>query len=53
MAPADVMPPGPFLVDGWGIAAWRFVDHRTGAIPDPAETLEALDELRTSCGSTG
>ena len=30
MAPADVMPPGPFLVDGWGIAAWRFMDHRPG-----------------------
>jgi hypothetical protein len=46
MAPADVMPAGPFLVDGWGIAAWRFVDHRPGVIPDPVETLAALDELR-------
>ena len=46
MAPADVMPPGPFLVDGWGIAAWRFVDHRPGVVPDAAATLAALDELR-------
>ncbi len=46
MAPADVMPPGPFLVAGWGIAAWRFVDHRPGVTPGPAETLAALDELR-------
>jgi hypothetical protein len=46
MAPADVMPPGPFLVDGWGIAAWRFTDHRPGTIAIPAATLAALDELR-------
>ena len=30
MAPAEAMPAGPHLVDGWGIAAWRFVDHRLG-----------------------
>ena len=47
MAPADVMPAGPFLVDGWGIAAWRFLDHRPGVVPGPAATLEALDGLRT------
>ena len=46
MTPADVMPPGPFLVDGLGIAAWRFVDHRPGSIPSPGATLAALDELR-------
>src|SRR6188508_1548903 len=46
MAPADVMPPGPFLVDGWGIAAWRFVDHRLGVVPAATATLAALDELR-------
>jgi len=46
MAPADIMPPGPFLVDGWGLAAWRFVDHRPGVIPNPSATLGALDELR-------
>ena len=46
MPPADVMPPGPFRVDGWGIAAWRFLDHRAGVIPNPLETLAALDDLR-------
>lgn len=46
MAPSDVMPPGPFLVDGWGIAAWRFVDHQPGVIPSPMPTLMALDQLR-------
>ena len=46
MAPPDVMPPGPFLVDGWGIAAFRFTDHRPGTIASPAATLAALDELR-------
>jgi hypothetical protein len=46
MPPADAMPPGPFLVDGWGIAAWRFVEHRAGVIPSAAATLAALDELR-------
>jgi hypothetical protein len=46
MAPAEVMPPGPYLVDGWGIAAWRFEDHRPGVVPSPGDTLAALDELR-------
>src|SRR6478609_520564 len=46
MAPAAVMPAGPFLVDGWGIAAWRFLDHRPGVVPGAAATLAALDELR-------
>ncbi|HKF84348.1 MAG TPA: phosphotransferase [Candidatus Limnocylindrales bacterium] len=46
MLPADAMPPGPFLVDGWGIAAFRFVAHHTGVVPGPVATLAALDELR-------
>jgi len=46
MAPADVMPAGPFLVDGWGIAAWRFTDHEPGVVPGPEATLAALGELR-------
>src|SRR5689334_9073595 len=46
MPPADVMPPGPFRVDGWGIAAFGFVRHAPGAVPTPDATLAALDELR-------
>jgi hypothetical protein len=46
MPPADAMPAGPFLVDGWGIAAFGFVTHRMGVVPSPAATLAALDELR-------
>jgi hypothetical protein len=30
MGPSTVMPPGPFLVDGWGIAAFSFVGHEAG-----------------------
>jgi hypothetical protein len=46
MPPADAMPPGPFRVDGVGIAAWRFVDHRPGVIASPTAALAALDRLR-------
>ena len=61
MAPADVMPPGPFLVDGWGIAAWRFVDHRPGVVPgrgrDPRRARRAAARssapTRASCPRTG
>jgi Ser/Thr protein kinase RdoA (MazF antagonist) len=45
MAPATVMPAGPFLVDGFGVAAWAFVEHLPGVVPGPAETLAALREL--------
>jgi hypothetical protein len=46
MGLADVMPPGPFLADGWGVAAFAFVEHRPGVIPSPAAALDALEELR-------
>lgn len=45
MAPADVMPPGPHVVNGWAMAAWRFVAHEPGVVPSAAATLGALDEL--------
>jgi Phosphotransferase enzyme family len=47
MGPPDVMPPGPFLLDGWGMAAFRFEDHR-GAVPSPRDTLGALDDLHAA-----
>ena len=46
MPPPDAMPAGPFLVDGWGIAAFGFVPHRMGVVPSPEATLDALDGLR-------
>jgi hypothetical protein len=46
MPPADAMPAGPFLVEGWGIAAFGFVAHRIGVVPGPAATLAALGALR-------
>ncbi|HEY3334068.1 MAG TPA: aminoglycoside phosphotransferase family protein [Candidatus Limnocylindrales bacterium] len=48
MAPADVMPAGPFLVDGWGMAAWRFEEHEPGVVPGSAATLAALEELHVA-----
>jgi hypothetical protein len=48
MAPAAAMPPGPYLVDGWGIAAFGFVEHVSGAIPGGVETLAALRGLHAA-----
>ncbi len=45
MAPSDLVPPGPHLVGGWAMTAWRYVDHRRGAIPDGWSSLAALDAL--------
>jgi hypothetical protein len=45
MAPADVLDPGPHLVDGWGIVAWRFEEHEAGVVPSGRATLDALDAL--------
>ena len=45
MPPSDLMPVGPHVVGGWAMSAWRYVDHRPGAIPDGPSTLAALDEL--------
>ena len=51
MAPADEMPPGPFVVDGFGIAAWRFEAHEPGVVPGAAATLAALDDLHAVMGA--
>jgi hypothetical protein len=48
MGPATAMPAGPFLVEGWGIAAFAFVAHEPGALVDPASALVALDALHAS-----
>jgi hypothetical protein len=48
MAPAMVMPPGPFFVDGWGMAAWTFEEHEPGVVPGAAASLAALDELHAA-----
>lgn len=45
MSPSDLLPPGPHLVGGWAMSAWRYVAHERGAIPDPITTLHQLDEL--------
>ena len=48
MPPSDLIPPGPHVVDGWSMSAWRFVDHEEGSEPDPLTTLRALDELHVA-----
>jgi hypothetical protein len=45
MAPSDILPVGPHVIDGWAMTAWQFVDHRPGVVPDARSTLAALDEL--------
>lgn len=45
MGPSDLIPPGPHVLDGWAMSAWRFVDHEPGREPDPVTTLHALDDL--------
>lgn len=43
--PADELPPGPHLVDGWWMTAWRHVPHDPAVVPTACELLPALDEL--------
>lgn len=45
MMPSDLLPPGPHVVGGWAMTAWRYVVHERGAIPDPITVLDELDEL--------
>ncbi len=48
MPPSDLIPPGPHVIDGWSMSAWAYVAHERGVEPDPAATLEALDELHAA-----
>ncbi len=48
MPPSDLIPPGPHVVDGWAMSAWRYVEHERGAVPDQPTTLVALDELHAA-----
>ena len=45
MPPSDLLPPGPHVVGGWAMTAWRYVVHERGAVPDPITTLHELDDL--------
>ena len=45
MAPSNIIPVGPHVVDGWAMSAWRYVEHHPGEVPDDRSTLAALDEL--------
>lgn len=53
MAPSDLLPVGPHVVDGWAMSAWRYVDHRLGVVPDGAAVLAALDELHVALRGYG
>jgi Ser/Thr protein kinase RdoA (MazF antagonist) len=48
MRPSDVIPPGPHVVGGWAMSAWRYVAHEAGAIPDAITVLNALDDLHAA-----
>lgn len=48
MRPSDLLPPGPHVVGGWAMSAWRYVVHERGAVPDPITTLHMLDELHAA-----
>jgi hypothetical protein len=45
MLPSDLLPPGPHVVGGWAMTAWRYVVHERGAVPDPITVLQELDRL--------
>ena len=48
MPPSDIVPPGPHVIGGWAMSAWRYVVHEPGAIPDPIAVLHALDDLHAA-----
>ena len=48
MPPSDLLPPGPHVVGGWAMSAFRYVIHERGAIPDPITALHELDDLHTA-----
>jgi hypothetical protein len=48
MPPSDLLPPGPHVVGGWAMSAWRYVVHERGAVPDPITTLHELDDLHAA-----
>lgn len=48
MPPSDLLPPGPHVIGGWAMSAWRYVVHERGAVPDPITTLHELDDLHAA-----
>jgi len=48
MQPCGPMPPGPFLVHGWGMAAVAFIEHEPGTVPAPGACLVALDAVHAA-----
>ena len=48
MAPSDLVPAGPYVVDGWALSAWQFVEHQPERIPDVRAAFAALDELHAA-----
>jgi len=51
MPPSDIIPPGPHVVGGWAMSAWRYVEHRPDLVPDTAASLAALDDLHAALRS--
>jgi len=45
MAPSDLVPVGPHVIDGWALTAWRYVEHVPGLVPETWASFAALDEL--------
>src|SRR6478672_797315 len=45
MAPSDLVPVGPHVIDGWALTAWRYVEHVPGLVPETSASFAALDEL--------
>ena len=48
MPPSDIVDPGPHVVGGWAMSAWRYVEHEPGVVIDPLTALQALDELHAA-----
>jgi hypothetical protein len=48
MPPSDLVPAGPYLVEGWALSAWQFVEHLPERVPDVRAAFAALDELHAA-----
>jgi len=52
--PSNLVEPGPYVVEGWALTAWAYVEHEIGAVPSGSAAFAALDELHAALrGFTG
>lgn len=45
---SPLVAPGPYVVAGWALSAWGYVEHELGVVPDVQAAFGALDELHAA-----